>query len=113
MRRLPPLVAHWLRKFAELMRPSGIPKLRVLVALNISMRTWISCPFANRVFFTIPRSRFVTPSARRELRGTLPTRSPEHVGLGFPHSALKSDAPPAARSSSTDIFDVSRVVFRF
>src|SRR5262245_40176587 len=112
IRRLPPLVAHWFRKFAELIRPSGIPKFRVLVALNISMRIWMFWRLTNRVFLMIPMSTFSMPSARSELRGTLPTRSPAQVGLGFPHNARKSDAPPAARSSSIVMLDRSRFEFK-
>ena len=67
---------HWFRKFAELMRPSGIPKLRVFIALNISIRTCIFFSLANLLLLTIPMSMFTVPSARSELRGTLPTRSP-------------------------------------
>src|SRR6185295_19376313 len=73
--RLPPSVPHWFRKFDELIRPSGIPKFRVFVALYISKRSCTFCPSLIRVFFTKPTSTLPIPSARRVLRPTLPVRT--------------------------------------
>ena len=64
-------------------RPSGMPKLRVLVALNISTRNCMLWPFRNRVFFVSEKSRLPMPSARSELRATLPTRSAQDTAALF------------------------------
>src|SRR6266851_2637604 len=67
-----------------------------------------------RVFFKMPKSMLLIPSARKMLRPALPTRSPGHpvVVFGAPHKVLKSERPPAATSCSTDMPEIGRVVFK-
>src|SRR5262245_55597803 len=58
-------------------------------------------------------STLLIPSDRNVFRPTFPTRSPAHVGLGFPHRGRNRAAPPAARISGIVIFDRGRSVSRF
>ena len=90
MVRLPPSVPHWFRKLVDYTRPSGMPKLRVLVALNISTR---NCRLVRpkRVFLMKPTSMFSMPSARSVLRPTLPTRSPGQVAVGVAAQRAEED----------------------
>jgi len=84
---------------AGVIRPSGIPKLRVLVALNISRRNCRFCPRGRcRVVLDDPEVDQVDAVGPQEVCAARATRWPGQVAEGFPQSCLNRLAPPASRS---------------
>ena len=113
MRRLPPLVLRSFRKFAELMRPSGMPKLRVfdrvehldadLDVLSVCEPRVLHDPEVD--VDDAVRTQRVARHVANALAGACRAR--------IAAQRTEQAAPPAARISSTVMFDRSRSVLRF
>ncbi len=114
MRRAPPSVAHWFRKFGEFTRPvryAEVPRIGHVEHLEPHLH--VLPVRKSRVLREREIDVADAVGAQQVTRGVADAFTPGQAALGMPHRRRKSVAPPAARISSTVILDRSLSVFRF